>query len=496
MTNTDRAGWTIAYRKRTANRFLRVSTWQGTWAQAVALSSVFTEANPDLQVWYVPTVEAEQQGGDPADIGNVMVDSGKRIKIVESDAMLPAEILARVPSAEIARERWHSGAPIANPAPKCDTVSDGVAQVEQIEAWWARHNLSEGETQIAERILAARAADHDEALVEQQRVNREAHERELAAQAAHTQALAIAASIPIDGRPAEVTAMLEAAELLTDERENLAALQHARKVYDEHLAALPVHYMGADLLDACGGASATDRLIVTPVSADVTCPACRNLLGRGEADDRGLRMGPGHVAPATVEAARDEALKVDGKFVITFDRVGARRYGEALTLTLDRELLGDADEIARAVHSHARRYVTSRHFEVEADVEAGRVLIEGGRFGRGTFTPDRAPAVVPSEATPGQQLREYPPFADVPLPRADRLALAFTAFNEQADSGGPGTSRGLIAAVELASTVTVDDLTRMQHAAGVAFARQGRGVPSILRHVLREALAAVGIAVE
>jgi hypothetical protein len=47
------------------------------------------------------------------------------------------------------------------------------------------------------------------------------------------EARAIAASIPIDGRPAEVTKLLEAAELLNDERENLAALRHAREVYDE-----------------------------------------------------------------------------------------------------------------------------------------------------------------------------------------------------------------------------------------------------------------------
>jgi hypothetical protein len=173
---TDAMTWTIAYRKRTANRFLRVSNWQGTWTQAVAMAAVFSETNPELQVYYVPTAEAEQDGATPEDIGNVLVDSGKRIRIAEGGGV-PDEMIARIPTPEAARERWLDGTEIASPA-----------QV---------------------------ATDHDEAL-------------------------AIAASIPVDGRPAEVTRLLEAAELLTDERENLAALQHARKVYDEHLAALPV----------------------------------------------------------------------------------------------------------------------------------------------------------------------------------------------------------------------------------------------------------------
>lgn len=54
-------------------------------------------------------------------------------------------------------------------------------------------------------------------------------------EAAEIEALAIAASIPIDGRPGEVTRLLEAAELLNDEHENLAALRHARRVYDQLL---------------------------------------------------------------------------------------------------------------------------------------------------------------------------------------------------------------------------------------------------------------------
>ena len=56
---------------------------------------------------------------------------------------------------------------------------------------------------------------------------------EALAEDAHREALAIAGSIPIDGRPAEVTRMLEAAELLNDEHENLAALRAARARYDE-----------------------------------------------------------------------------------------------------------------------------------------------------------------------------------------------------------------------------------------------------------------------
>jgi hypothetical protein len=205
-------GWTIAYRKRTANRFLRVTNWQGSWAQALAMAALFSAANPELQVWYVPTAEFELQGGDSADIGNVMVDSGKRIKIREGGE-LPAEMIARIPSPRVARQRWIDGVEIAEPAvvefagshvyrgpgrckfedcgagPTSPVHRDdrgldlGIGHVapatieraraealveQQTRAWWKRHGLEACcRVVTAADILAARDADHAEALHEQ-----------------------------------------------------------------------------------------------------------------------------------------------------------------------------------------------------------------------------------------------------------------------------------------------------------------------------------------
>jgi hypothetical protein len=132
---TDAMTWTIAYRKRTANRFLRVSNWQGTWTQAVAMAAVFSETNPELQVYYVPTAEAEQDGATPEDIGNVLVDSGKRIRIAEGGGV-PDEMIARIPTPEAARERWLDGTEIAEPE---STTAPGWMCV---DAMLYRHNLT------------------------------------------------------------------------------------------------------------------------------------------------------------------------------------------------------------------------------------------------------------------------------------------------------------------------------------------------------------------
>ena len=191
-------------------------------------------------------------------------------------------------------------------------LSTATESPSQLIAWSKRHDLSNA-TQAD--LLAAIEADHDEAF-------------ELDAE---RDARAIAASILIDGRPAEVTAILEAAELLNDARENLAALQAARARYDE----------------------------------------------------------------------------------LVF---GTRRHRETAL----------------------------------------------------------------AEALTTQRI-----FVDVPSPRADRLAAAFAVFNEQADSGGPGTARGVIAAVEGASTIDRKELVRVLAARDV---RLGTGA-------VAEVLAALGFAI-
>lgn len=115
MTSFERANWTIAYRKRTANRFLRVATWSGTWSQAYGMARLFGEANPGLEVYYTSNRAAEVEGFVvEEDCRNILVDSGRRVRIVETDVELPAEMIARIPAAEVARERWADGDEVAD----------------------------------------------------------------------------------------------------------------------------------------------------------------------------------------------------------------------------------------------------------------------------------------------------------------------------------------------------------------------------------------------
>jgi hypothetical protein len=111
VTTVEPKTWTIAYRRRTANRFQRVTNWSGTWAEAREMAGAFGELYPDLQVWYTMTAaheqaetirlaakvasgEYDQEFADRylEDHRNIMVDSGKRIAIRET-GNLPAELL-------------------------------------------------------------------------------------------------------------------------------------------------------------------------------------------------------------------------------------------------------------------------------------------------------------------------------------------------------------------------------------------------------------------
>jgi hypothetical protein len=124
MTQTQNAAtvttWTLAYRKPNANRFQRVTNWSGTWHQAYELCSTFAKAHPELQVYYTTTAATEQrQAAEIAagtlharyaeDHGNIMIDSGKRIRIFDNGT-LPAEILAQVPDADEAKARFDAKA--------------------------------------------------------------------------------------------------------------------------------------------------------------------------------------------------------------------------------------------------------------------------------------------------------------------------------------------------------------------------------------------------
>jgi hypothetical protein len=117
--------WTIAYRKPKANRFQRITNWSGTWHQAVEVAVLFNDTDPGLQVFYVPSAASEdrlraeladevargdidQEFADRylVDMGNVLTDTGRRVRIVERGE-LPAETLAKVPSPIQAEARWY-----------------------------------------------------------------------------------------------------------------------------------------------------------------------------------------------------------------------------------------------------------------------------------------------------------------------------------------------------------------------------------------------------
>lgn len=100
--------WTLAYRRRTANRFQRVTNWSGTWAQAMELARSFGQAHPKLDVWYVPSA-ASDANGSIEDRGNILVDSGRRVKILETGFLGEAE-LAMVPDADEAQARFNAKA--------------------------------------------------------------------------------------------------------------------------------------------------------------------------------------------------------------------------------------------------------------------------------------------------------------------------------------------------------------------------------------------------
>lgn len=91
---TDRRSiWTIAFRKRRANRFQRVTNWSGSWDDAVKMAGLFAESHPELEIYYVITLDAEKANPNSEDNGNVMVESGKRIRIVDN-AELSDEIIS------------------------------------------------------------------------------------------------------------------------------------------------------------------------------------------------------------------------------------------------------------------------------------------------------------------------------------------------------------------------------------------------------------------
>jgi hypothetical protein len=96
MTSTG-TEWTIAYRKPKANRFVRKDLHL-TWKAAHDLAGDWADAHPGLQVFYVCNRQAELDGYvGQEDIRNILMESGKRIRIYEE---IPSEAIP-APSASI-----------------------------------------------------------------------------------------------------------------------------------------------------------------------------------------------------------------------------------------------------------------------------------------------------------------------------------------------------------------------------------------------------------
>ncbi len=107
--------WTIAYRKRTANRIRRVPGLALTWDEARPLAGRAVEARPELQVWYVPTADSQV---DPADEGNVLTDTGKRVRFVETGDLADFNLTApeTAPTSPVPDVPVASGTPRPGPA--------------------------------------------------------------------------------------------------------------------------------------------------------------------------------------------------------------------------------------------------------------------------------------------------------------------------------------------------------------------------------------------
>lgn len=108
--------WTIAYRKPRANRFQRVTNWCGSWTEAYHMSQRFGQDHPELSVWYVPTAEQEATTPGHEDNGNILTNTGQRVRIVDN-AILPEQYVTECSECGSTegpdrQTRWETGDPI------------------------------------------------------------------------------------------------------------------------------------------------------------------------------------------------------------------------------------------------------------------------------------------------------------------------------------------------------------------------------------------------
>ncbi len=169
-TKADPRSWTIAWRKRTANHFRRANNWAGTWAEAFEMARAFGELHPDMQVFYTTSAAYEQWQRDEIaagtlsadradDHGNIMVDSGKRIKVRETgvieDELLDADVNKVAAEAnETSRIRKPGGITIPNPEARGQWFESPA----ECRAW-ARKVRDERPDIFTEMVTTARTAD-------------------------------------------------------------------------------------------------------------------------------------------------------------------------------------------------------------------------------------------------------------------------------------------------------------------------------------------------
>lgn len=65
------------------------------------------------------------------------------------------------------------------------------------------------------------------------------------------------------------------------------------------------------------------------------------------------------------------------KYLVTFNHVGR---GKLIGQTIEFTAAGPS-ELASKIYYVAAKHLVSKHFDVEVDIEAGKGLIEQGRFG-------------------------------------------------------------------------------------------------------------------
>jgi hypothetical protein len=118
-----------------------------------------------------------------------------------------------------------------------------------------------------------------------------------------------------------------------------------------------------------------------------------------------------------------------------------------------------------------------------------RLIALGGSLERVSEDEDGAPLPDAGESPQAYAaaVRQCPSCGTLPtpisLPAAERLERAYAAFGELTETGGPGTAAGVIAAIEVARTVEIDEVLAGIFEAAADTPTDGNDVPAGLRAV-------------